>query len=99
MAIDEAEVTRTPLQAVAVPPPKPQKPHWAFTGIGIATVLGLCYWGEVVLAVMLGAGVLALFLAPPMGLSFRLCPSPCLAASRHAVPSRRLCWRLRSSLS
>jgi predicted PurR-regulated permease PerM len=72
MAIDEAEVTRTPLQAVAVPPPKPQKPHWAFTGIGIATVLGLCYWGEVVLAVMLVSVLLAFILAPVMDLLIRL---------------------------
>src|SRR5712671_3953338 len=72
MAIDEAEVTRTPLQAVAVPPPKPQRPHWAFTGIGIATVLGLCYWGEVVLAVMLVSLLLAFILAPVMDLLSRL---------------------------
>jgi len=72
MAIDEAEVTRTPLQAVAVPPPKPQKSHWAFTGIGIATVLGLCYWGEVVLAVMLVSVLLAFILAPVMDLLIRL---------------------------
>ena len=53
MAIDEAEIERTPAPAVVVPPPKPQKPHWAFTAIGIATILGLCYFCELVLAVML----------------------------------------------
>jgi predicted PurR-regulated permease PerM len=46
--------------------PKPQKPHWAFTAVGIATVLGLCYWGEVVLAVMLVSVLLAFILAPAM---------------------------------
>ena len=51
MATDEAQ-------------PKPQKPHWAFTAIGIATVLSLCYWGELVLAVMLVSVLLAFILAP-----------------------------------
>jgi predicted PurR-regulated permease PerM len=66
MAIDEAEIDRPPAQAAALPPPKPQKPHWAFTAIGIATVLGLCYWGELVLAVMLVSVLLAFILAPVM---------------------------------
>ena len=52
--------------AVVLPPPKPQKPHWAFTAIGIATILGLCYWGELVLAVMLVSVLLAFILAPVM---------------------------------
>ncbi len=59
MAADEAQ-------------PKPQKPHWAFTAIGIATVLGLCYWGELVLAVMLVSVLLAFILAPVMDLLIRL---------------------------
>ena len=66
MAIDEAEIDRPPVQAPAAPPPKPPKPHWAFTAIGIATVLGLCYWGELVLAVMLVSVLLAFILAPVM---------------------------------
>jgi len=53
-------------------PPKPQKPHWAFTAIGIATVLSLCYWGELVLAVMLVSVLLAFILAPVMELLIRL---------------------------
>jgi predicted PurR-regulated permease PerM len=72
MAIDEAEIHRLPLQAVAVPQPKAQKPHWAFTAIGIATVLGLCYWAELVLAVMLVSVLLAFILAPVMDLLIRL---------------------------
>ena len=72
MAIDEAEIDTTPLQPSYVPPPKPQKPHWAFTAIGIATVLGLCYWGELVLAVMLVSVLLAFILAPVMELFIRL---------------------------
>ncbi len=66
MAIDEAEIERPAVQVLAVPPPKPQKPHWAFSAIGIATILGLCYWGELVLAVMLVSVLLAFILAPVM---------------------------------
>jgi predicted PurR-regulated permease PerM len=59
MATDEAQ-------------PKLQKPHWAFTAIGIATILGLCYWGELVLAVMLVSVLVAFILAPVMDLLIRL---------------------------
>jgi len=72
MSVDEAEITRPPLQAVVIPPPKPPKPHWAFTAIGIATVLGLCYWGELVLAVMLVSVLVAFILAPVMDLLISL---------------------------
>jgi predicted PurR-regulated permease PerM len=71
MAIDEAGIDRSPVQAPALPPPKPQKPHWAFTAIGIATILGICYWGELVLAVMLVSVLLAFILAPVMELFIR----------------------------
>ena len=71
MAIDEAGIERSPVQAPALPPPKPQKPHWAFTAIGIATILGICYWGELVLAVMLVSVLLAFILAPVMELFIR----------------------------
>jgi predicted PurR-regulated permease PerM len=71
MATDEAEIARPPLQAVAGPPPKPPKPHWAFSAIGVATVLGLCYWGELVLAVMLVSVLVAFILAPVMELFIR----------------------------
>ena len=71
MAIDEAEIDRlaapsVPVPAPPAPPPKPPKPHWAFQAIGIATILGLCYWGELVLAVMLVSVLLAFILAPVM---------------------------------
>jgi predicted PurR-regulated permease PerM len=72
MAIDEAEIDQpetpiVPAPVVSAPaPPKPQKPHWAFQAIGIATILGLCYWGELVLAVMLVSVLLAFILAPVM---------------------------------
>ncbi len=68
MAIDEAEIDQpeTPIVPAPAPPPKPQKPHWAFQAIGIATILGLCYWGELVLAVVLVSVLLAFILAPVM---------------------------------
>ena len=72
MATDEAELRQPPLQAVAPPRPKPTKPHWAFTAIGIATILGLCYWGELVLAVVLVSVLLAFILAPVMDLLIQL---------------------------
>jgi predicted PurR-regulated permease PerM len=81
MAIDEAAVDRPPVQVIASPPPKPQKPHWAFTAIGIATILGLCYWGELVLAVMLVSVLLAFILAPVMDLFIRLTLPRGLAAA------------------
>ncbi len=71
MAIDEAGIDRPPVQALVLPPPKPQKAHWAFTAIGIATILGICYWGELVLAVMLVSVLLAFILAPVMELFIR----------------------------
>ena len=81
MAIDQAEVDRAPTQALVLPPPKPQKPHWAFTAIGIATILGLCYWGELVLAVMLVSVLLAFILAPVMEFFIRLSLPRGLAAA------------------
>jgi predicted PurR-regulated permease PerM len=81
MAIDQAEVDRAPAQALVLPPPKPQKPHWAFTAIGIATILGLCYWGELVLAVMLVSVLLAFILAPVMEFFIRCQLSRGLAAA------------------
>lgn len=63
MATEEARIDSPQAPAVAMPP-KRQKPHWSLTAIGIATVLGLCYWGELVLAVMLVSVLLAFILAP-----------------------------------
>jgi len=81
MAADEAGITIAEMRAVAIPQPKPQKPHWALTAIGIATVLGLCYWGELVLAVMLVSVLLAFILAPVMDLLIRLHAPRGLAAA------------------
>jgi predicted PurR-regulated permease PerM len=72
MAIDEAGIDRVPVPALVLPPPKPQKPHWAFSAIGIATILGICYWAELVLAVILVSVLLAFVLAPVMEFFIRL---------------------------
>jgi predicted PurR-regulated permease PerM len=72
MAIDEAEIQRPPEVTVGSPPGKAQKAHWALTAIGIATVLALCYWAELVLAVMLVSVLLAFILAPVMDFLIRL---------------------------
>jgi predicted PurR-regulated permease PerM len=71
MAVDEAPLPAAHHPEVAVPP-KAQKAHWAFTAIGIAVILGLCYWGELVLSVMLASMLLAFILAPVMDLLIRL---------------------------
>lgn len=71
MAVEEAGIDRSPVQALALPPPKAAKPHWALTAIGIATILGICYWAELVLAVMLVSVLLAFILAPVMELFIR----------------------------
>jgi predicted PurR-regulated permease PerM len=38
--------------------------HWAFSVLGIGAVLGLCYWAEMVLAVIMVSVLLAFILAP-----------------------------------
>jgi predicted PurR-regulated permease PerM len=50
---------------------RPQKEHWALTTLGIAIILGLCYWGELVLAVIMVSVLLAFILAPVMDLLAR----------------------------
>jgi predicted PurR-regulated permease PerM len=72
MAIDEAQAPSALQAEVVASPAKPQKPHWSFTAIGVATILVLCYWGELVLAVILMAALLAFILAPVMDLLIRL---------------------------
>jgi predicted PurR-regulated permease PerM len=72
MAIDEAEIRRSLEATAATQPVKPPKPHWALTAIGIATALALCYWAELVLAVMLVSVLLAFILAPVMDFLIRL---------------------------
>jgi len=64
MAIDEAQLanTRTPEPGTSYA--KPAKFHWALTALGIATILSICYWAELVLAVVMFSVMLAFILAP-----------------------------------
>src|SRR3989442_985393 len=64
MATDEIRLDSTRTPEMAVSPPKPARFHWALTALGIATILGLCYWAELVLAVMMFSVMLAFILAP-----------------------------------
>src|SRR5690242_975674 len=64
MATDEIRLDSTRTPELAVSTPKPAKFHWALTALGIATILGLCYWAELVLAVVMLSVMLAFILAP-----------------------------------
>jgi predicted PurR-regulated permease PerM len=65
MTIDEARV-HSAHSHEPVSHARPQKEHWALTTLGIAIILGLCYWGELVLAVIMVSVLLAFILAPVM---------------------------------
>jgi predicted PurR-regulated permease PerM len=72
MATDEAQVHTTQPPTVGVSEAEARGRHWAFTTIGIAVILGLCYWGELVLSVMLVSVLLAFILAPVVELLMRM---------------------------
>jgi predicted PurR-regulated permease PerM len=65
MTIEEARVHSAHSHEPA-PHARAQKEHWALTTLGIAIILGLCYWGELVLAVIMVSVLLAFILAPVM---------------------------------
>ena len=46
--------------------------HWALTVLGIGAILGLCYWAEMVLAVMMASVLMAFILAPVVELFMRI---------------------------
>lgn len=71
MATENAELQpeATGLQAAHA---EPGKRHWAFNLLGIVLILGLCYFGETVLAVVLVSVLLAFILAPVVDLLMRL---------------------------
>jgi predicted PurR-regulated permease PerM len=72
MATHDSEVRSEHLPEVAVAhPAEPPRRHWAMNLLGIALILGLCYWGETVLAVMLVSVLLAFILAPVVDLLMR----------------------------
>ncbi|HKS74172.1 MAG TPA: AI-2E family transporter [Terriglobales bacterium] len=73
MATHDTEIPAGHASEVAVAPPTaPPKRHWAMNLLGIALILGLCYWGEPVLAVMLISVLLAFILAPVVDLLMRV---------------------------
>src|ERR1700758_4250372 len=72
MPSEEIEV---PVPAPAAEKPnqlEPEQRHWAMNLLGIVLILGLCYWGETVLAVVLVSVLLAFILAPVVELFMRL---------------------------
>jgi predicted PurR-regulated permease PerM len=66
MAVSESPIIATvPDPGNSAPARKPQGPrHWALNLVGVAAILGLCYYGEQVLAVMMVSVLLAFLLAP-----------------------------------
>jgi predicted PurR-regulated permease PerM len=71
MALGEADIQNIQPPAEQSHP-KSKNWHWALTIIGISAVLGLCYWAELVLAVMLVSVLLAFILAPVVDLLMNL---------------------------
>jgi predicted PurR-regulated permease PerM len=53
------------------PAPEPNRRYWALNIIGIGVVLGLCYFGELVLVVMLVSVLVAFILAPAVDFMMR----------------------------
>ena len=51
--------------------PEPNRRYWALNIIGIGVVLGLCYFGELVLVVILVSVLLAFILAPVVDFMMR----------------------------
>jgi predicted PurR-regulated permease PerM len=66
MAAGESPILITTTESLEVQParPQPRPGHWALNLIGIGVILGLCYYGQMVLAVMLVSILLAFILAP-----------------------------------
>ena len=73
MATDEVELhTAHVPQAAGTRHTDPVGRHWAMNLIGIALILGICYWAETVLAVMLVSVLFAFILAPVVDVLMRL---------------------------
>jgi predicted PurR-regulated permease PerM len=69
---DEVKVFETHLTETTVVRPSDRKHHWALNALGIAVILGLCYWGELVISVMMVSVLLAFVLAPVVDVLMRL---------------------------
>ena len=70
MASEEMPALLLPHSPIT-PRPEPQPRFWALNIIGIGVVLALCYYGELVLVVMLVSVLLAFILAPIVDLMMR----------------------------
>jgi predicted PurR-regulated permease PerM len=57
-------IATSELPELEPPRPQPRAGHWSLNLIGIGAILGLCYYGQLVLAVMLVSILLAFILAP-----------------------------------
>lgn len=70
MADDESQVETTATEAVPGDSQQARRlvTHWAMNFVGIGTILLLCYYGELVLAVMLISVMVAFILAPVVDL-------------------------------
>ncbi len=78
MPVDQSAIAIPPKVPVAEPRrAEPRKNHWSLNLIGVGVTFVLCYYGEVVLAVMLVSVLLAFILAPIVDvLSYMRLPRP-----------------------
>ena len=61
---EQTQAPNLPPPEVAVARPHPKRKDWAFNAVGIAAVLGICYYAEETLAVILVSILIAFVLAP-----------------------------------
>src|SRR5580692_9731446 len=64
MAIGESPTQSSTVVTPPAPKPEPLRWHWAMNIVGIVGIVGLCYFGESVLVVILMSVLLAFILAP-----------------------------------
>src|SRR4051794_35873790 len=72
----EPETIPAEIAVPSAPPPNGHPPrYWALDVIGVAVVLGICYYAELVLVVLLVSILLAFVLAPVVDVLTRIrCP-------------------------
>lgn len=80
MALDDRLTSALPSSHPA-PQPEPNPRNWALNIIGIGVILGLCYFGELVLVVILVSVLLAFILAPAVDFMMRLKLARALASA------------------
>jgi predicted PurR-regulated permease PerM len=69
---DEAQLHALRHPEVGRPQLKNNQWHWALSVLGVGAILGLCYWAEMVLAVMMVSVLLAFILAPVVDVFMQL---------------------------